>query len=54
MARRKPKSKRGGASAPAKCKTSLKSCLKSGPALSSGTAKVCFKTFNRCRSGKKR
>lgn len=47
--RRKHKSRRGGASAPQKCKTALKSCLKSGPALSSGTARSCFKQFNKCR-----
>lgn len=47
------KSRRGGASAPQHCKTSLKSCIKGGPALSPGTAKACFKEFNRCRSKKR-
>ena len=47
--RKKAKSRRGGASAPQKCKTQLKSCLRSGPALSPGTARTCFKQFNRCR-----
>ena len=51
MARRrtKRKSRRGGASAPTKCKVQLRSCLKSGPALDKGTARKCFKQFNRCR-----
>jgi hypothetical protein len=43
------KSRRGGASAPQHCKTSLKSCIKEGPALSPSTAKACFTEFNRCR-----
>jgi hypothetical protein len=53
MARRRRKSGRGGASAPAHCKTALKSCLKSGPALSPQTGRSCFKGFNRCRSGRR-
>jgi len=48
--RKSHKSRRGGASAPQHCKSSLRSCLKSGPALHAGTAKACFKKFNRCRS----
>ena len=48
-------SKRGGGSAPQHCKTAVKSCLKSGPALSASTGRTCFKAFNRCRSsGRKR
>lgn len=50
MARR---SRRGGASAPQHCKSTLKSCLKSGPALSGTTARACFKGFNKCRSRKR-
>lgn len=52
--RRKAKSRRGGASAPQHCKASLRSCLKGGPALDKATGKSCFKTFNKCRSGRKR
>ncbi len=51
MARRA--SRRGGASAPQHCKSTLKSCLKSGPALSGSTARACFKGFNKCRSKKR-
>lgn len=52
--RKKSKSRRGGASAPAHCRVSLKSCLRNGPALSPTVGKTCFKTFNKCRSGRKR
>jgi hypothetical protein len=51
MARRA--SRRGGASAPQHCKTTLRSCLKSGPALSGTVARACFKGFNKCRSKKR-
>lgn len=44
------KSKRGGASAPQRCKTKLKSCLKGYPPLSPTGSRKCFKEFNRCRS----
>lgn len=43
------KSRRGGASAPQSCKTSLKTCLKNGPALSPSQGSICFKRFNKCR-----
>lgn len=61
MARRKTrrkskssKSRRGGAGAPQHCKSSLRSCLREGPALDGRTARSCFKTFNKCRSKKRR
>jgi hypothetical protein len=46
-------SRRGGASAPQACKTSLRSCLRGGPALDRSTSRSCFKTFNNCRSKRK-
>lgn len=46
---RRRKSRRGGASAPQKCKTKLRACLRSGPALDRATSRRCFKAFNRCR-----
>lgn len=48
--RRRKSSSRGGAGAPAKCKSALKQCLIQGPALSGRVARVCFKAFNKCRS----
>ncbi len=44
------KSRRGGASAPQTCKTALKSCLRSGPALSPKVSRECFSHFNACRT----
>jgi hypothetical protein len=43
-------SRRGGASAPQACKSALKSCLRSGPALSPKVSRDCFKHFNACRT----
>ena len=50
----KRRSRRGGASAPQACKSKLRSCLRGGPALHAGTAKKCFKEFNRCRSPRRK
>jgi hypothetical protein len=52
--RRRKSSKRGGASASTGCKTKLKSCLKSGPALSKTVSSKCFTAFNKCRSPKRK
>ncbi len=53
MARRRSKSKRGGASAPAKCKAQLKTCMptnvRAGKTMSQA-GRVCMKQFNSCRS----
>jgi hypothetical protein len=55
--RRHVKSRRGGAAAPAHCKRALGKCvtqtIRVGGSMRTA-GKLCMKTFNRCRSGRRR